>query len=100
MSEYINPGAFQAQAPGTFGNVGRDSLNGPGSWNIDTSFSRLFKFTERWNLETRADMFNLLNHGNWVLSGTTSAAFTSSTFGQITSFSSPRIIQLGMKLSF
>ncbi len=74
----------------------------PGQWNIDLSVSRIFKFAERWNLEARGDAFNVLNHGNWMLfsSGTTTQAITSSTFGQITQFSSPRIVQLSMKLSF
>jgi hypothetical protein len=45
----------------------------------------------------RADFFNILNHANWTL-GTQN--ITSGTFGQITTFSSPRIIQMAMKLYF
>jgi Carboxypeptidase regulatory-like domain/TonB dependent receptor len=103
VAEYINPAAFQVQPAGTFGNVGRTSVNQPGFWNIDLSLSRIFKFTERWNLEARGDAFNVVNHGNWMLyttAGTTTLAITSSTFGQVISYSSPRIIQLAMKLNF
>ncbi|MBV9035059.1 MAG: TonB-dependent receptor [Acidobacteriaceae bacterium] len=102
VQQWINPAAFKIQPAGTFGNVGRSSVNMPGQWNIDLSLSRIFKFTERWNLEARGDAFNVLNHGNWMLfsAGTTTQAITSSTFGQITQFSSPRIIQLSMKLNF
>ena len=102
VQEWINPAAFHVQPAGTFGNVGRDSVNQPGTWNIDMSLSRIFKFTERWNLEVRADGFNILNHGNWMLfpAGTTTLALNSSTFGQITTFSAPRIIQLAAKLNF
>ncbi len=97
IKTWFNPAAFRKQPAGTFGNVGRGSITGPGSWNIDVALSRIFRFTERWNLEARADAFNVLNHANWTLS---SQSITSSTFGQITTFSSPRIIQLALKLSF
>ncbi len=101
VKSWFNQAAFQVQPAGTFGNEGRDALNLPGTWNIDLSLSRIFKFTERWNLEVRGDAFNVVNHGNWMLfsSGTTQS-ITSTTFGQITNFSSPRIIQLSMKLNF
>ena len=69
----------------------------PGSWNIDLSASRIFAFTERWKLEARGDAFNVINHANW---NAPSGSITSSTFGQIISFSSPRIIQLSMKVTF
>ena len=91
-----------------FGNAGRNLLNAPGAWNIDMSVSRIFKFTERWNLETRTDAFNILNHANW--NGNVNPANANNTapvqslasplFGQITTFGPPRIIQLSMKLSF
>jgi hypothetical protein len=44
----------------------------------------------------------VVNHGNWMLfsSGTTTQSITTTTFGQITQFSSPRIIQLALKLNF
>jgi Carboxypeptidase regulatory-like domain/TonB dependent receptor len=102
IKSWFNQAAFQKQPTGTFGDVGRTSLNQPGSWNIDLALSRIFRITERWNVEARADAFNVLNHGNWMLfsSGTTSQSITSSTFGQITMFSSPRIIQLALKVSF
>jgi hypothetical protein len=102
IKSWLNQAAFAIQPAGTFGNVGRTSVNMPGSWNIDMSVSRIFKFTERFNLEARADGFNVLNHGNWMLftAGTTTQSLTSSTFGQITMFSSPRIIQLALKINF
>jgi len=65
VKSWFNPAAFQAQPAGTFGNLGRGALIQPGAWNIDMSVSRIFKFTERWNLEARGDAFNILNHANW-----------------------------------
>jgi hypothetical protein len=52
---------------------------------------------ERFRLEVRADSFNFINHANW---NAPVNSITSGTFGQITSFGSPRIIQLAMKLYF
>jgi len=95
VNQWINTAAFAVQPTGAFGNLGRTSLVGPGSWNIDLSLSRIFKPTERLGLEVRADSFNILNHPNW---NAPAVSIASSTFGQITSFSSPRIIQLATKL--
>jgi hypothetical protein len=108
VKTWFNPAAFQAQPAGTFGNLGRGALNQPGAWNVDMSISRIFKFTERWNLEARGDAFNILNHANWNGNGNPVNAnntapivsLTSPQFGQITTFGAPRIIQLSMKLSF
>jgi hypothetical protein len=52
---------------------------------------------ERWKLDLRADFFNIMNHANWSSPGTN---ITSSTFGEITGFSSPRQIQMALKLYF
>jgi hypothetical protein len=73
--------------------------------------SRIFKLNERFNLEARAEAFNLLNHTNFV--GAISPAGTgvsfstistnlssSSSFGKINAAFDPRIIQLAMKLHF
>jgi hypothetical protein len=95
QASWFNQAAFQRQAPGTFGNAGRDSIVGPGSFNWDLAVSREFHFKERYRYDLRADFFNILNHPNW---SAPSGNITSQTFGQITSFSTPRIIQVSMKL--
>ncbi len=61
------------------------------------SVSRRFVFSDRYKLEFRSDFFNIMNHANW---GNPATGLTSSTFGQITSFGSPRLIQMDMKLFF
>ncbi|HEV2690709.1 MAG TPA: carboxypeptidase regulatory-like domain-containing protein, partial [Bryobacteraceae bacterium] len=94
QSSWFNQQAFQKQLPGTFGNAGRDSLVAPGSFNWDMALSREFHFKERYRFDLRADFFNVLNHGNW---NAPANSINSGTFGQITTFSSPRIIQMAMK---
>ena len=105
--EFFNPNAFPCAGPGTgtqggvsgvntacartgvFGNLGRNSVYGPGQGNFDMALSRHFKVTERLKMEFRADFFNILNHGNWSSIGTSVSSGT--TFGQVTSFGSPRL---------
>jgi len=59
--------------------------------------TRRFTLKERWKLDLRADFFNIMNHGNWNGPGTSNA---SSTFGEVTGFSTPRQIQMALKLYF
>ena len=94
---YLNRAAFQTQAAGTFGNLGRDVLVAPGAINFDVAFSRTFHLKERWRLEARAEAFNAINHTNFNAPG---SGLTSSNFGVITSAGDPRILQFAMKLRF
>jgi hypothetical protein len=97
VKEWFNPAAFAVQPAGTFGNLGRFAVYGPGTIQFDSSLSRAFRFRERYSFDVRADFFNILNHGNW---SNPTTSISSGTFGQITSFGGPRQIQLGMKLYF
>jgi Carboxypeptidase regulatory-like domain len=89
------PAATAATA--AFGDLGRFSVYGPGFINWDMALVRQFQFKERWKLDARADFFNIMNHANW---NNPSTGLTSSTFGLVTGFSSPRIIQMALKLYF
>jgi Carboxypeptidase regulatory-like domain/TonB dependent receptor len=62
---YLNPAAFAIPAAGTYGNLGRNSLRGPGFTQVDLQLSRTFAITERDKLQLRAEAFNLLNHPNF-----------------------------------
>jgi hypothetical protein len=50
-----------------FGNSGRNILDGPGLFNVNTSLSRRFKFAESKALQFRMESFNLPNHTNFIL---------------------------------
>jgi hypothetical protein len=63
--QWYDPRAFVLPAQGTFGNVARGSLRGPGLFNIDTSFLKKIKVSEGVNLQFRAEAFNILNHANF-----------------------------------
>ena len=102
---WFNPAAFMCAGSnaactvfsGMFGNLGRNAVYGPGQINWDMALSRGFSVKERYRLEVRADFFNIMNHANWNNPSTT---ITSSTFGEVTSFGSPRIIPMALKLFF
>jgi len=83
---------------GQFGDLGRNSIYGPGAINWDMALTRRFEVKERWKMDIRADFFNIMNHANWGNPGTSIAS--SGTFGQITSFGTPREIQMAVKLFF
>ena len=64
-SAWFNIQAFAVQPAGTFGNVGRDVLTGPGIVAWDFSTLKNFNFTERWYLQFRFEAFNAANHPVW-----------------------------------
>jgi outer membrane receptor protein involved in Fe transport len=60
-----SPGsAFGRPAKGTFGNLGRNALRGPGWWNVDASLFKRFKIKGESNLELRVEAQNVFNHIN------------------------------------
>jgi len=75
-------GAYIRPAEGTFGNINRDSLFGPGYWSADASMSKAFNIRESMKLQFRAEAFNILNHTNL---GQPNSTVDVTTGGQITS---------------
>ena len=76
---FLDPCAFTDPPAGTLGNVGRDSLRGPGLSNIDFSIIKdtPLKLREGAALEFRAEFFDLFNHPNFItpqVTGTNTAA--------------------------
>jgi hypothetical protein len=108
--QWLNPAAFSPNPLGTFGNIGRNALRGPGTFNFDVALSRIFKFRESLSLQARLDAFNVLNHTNFVgaispagtVTGysTLSTNESSSTFGRVQAAFDPRILQFSLKMVF
>jgi hypothetical protein len=101
-SSWFNPCAF-APAPGRFGSTGRNSLTGPGLFQLDFAALKEFPLgSEARRLQLRFEFFNLPNHPNFDLPDRIS---DSPTFGRVRSANAfgnkpPRQIQLGMKFIF
>jgi hypothetical protein len=64
-NEWFNPAAFVDPAPGTFGDVHRNSLVGPRFTNVNLSLAKEFPIRESMGLEIRADAYNAFNHINY-----------------------------------
>jgi outer membrane receptor protein involved in Fe transport len=96
-AEYFNTGAFALPALGTFGNMGRNAIYGPGQYNMDLSLMKATKVTERTTFELRWEMFNAFNHANLSNPNTT---FNSPSFGRVDTVTGPRIMQIGAKILF
>ena len=102
-NQWFNPAAFLAPPnnSGFYGNLGRDTLIGPGLATWDFSFMKDTRIRERLNLQFRAEFFNILNRANFNTPN--AIIFTptgvSPTAGLITSTSTTsRQIQFGLKL--
>ena len=97
IAQWFSTNAFGAPLPNTFGNAGRNILIGPGTFNIDFAGHKEFTLSERMNLQFRAEFFNFFNHAQFNNPDT---GLADSTFGQITTARSPRVIQGALKLVF
>ncbi len=63
---FFNLNAFDVPLPGTYGDAGRNTIPGPGLFNLNAAFARSFTFGERRRLEFRVESNNVLNHVNYT----------------------------------
>lgn len=102
--QFFNPNAFVQPLANTYGNAPRNFLQGPGIATTDISVAKKFLFTERLNLQFRAELFNIFNRTNFnnpnpVVFTSATSVLPSASAGVITSTStSSRQVQFGLKL--
>jgi len=97
LTTYLNSAAFALPALGKNGNMGRGNVQGFGTWQFDTSLSRVFAIREGQTLEFRAEAYNLTNS---FRPRDLNTALNSNTFGQIRTALDPRILQFALKYVF
>jgi hypothetical protein len=103
---WFNTCAFVDPAQGSFGNVGRNTIESPGYKTWDLSIFKNFRTTEKTNLEFRAEFFNVLNHTNFLFansgpqSGNNATVLGAPQFGALTAARAPRQIQFALKFSY
>ena len=102
--EWFNTAAFANPAKGTWGDSGRNILEGPGTKNVDFSFFKNTHITEAKVLQLRAEFFNLFNTPQF---NNPAATVTAGTFGKVSSAGSEpvfqrleRQIQVAAKITF
>jgi hypothetical protein len=109
---WLNYAAFTVPANGTWGNLGRNAVRGPGHWQIDPSLSKRFAVTERVGATFRAESFNIFNRAQYGKPATSWAPATTvpnpNNYGVITSAyntntagsGGPRDLQFSLKVDF
>ncbi|HEX7956249.1 MAG TPA: TonB-dependent receptor, partial [Pyrinomonadaceae bacterium] len=101
---YFDPAAFVAPPAGFTGNVGRNSLYGPGLVNFDVSLAKLVRLGESRSLQFRVEAFNVFNRANFGIPLRVvfdSAGSPIGSAGQIKNTVTPsRQVQLGLKFAF
>ncbi len=96
-AHWFNPAAFTNPVDGQFGNVGRNTLSGPGNIAIDFSIFKNFSVTERAKIQFRSEFFNMINHPNFNGLSTT---YDGTNPGELTTAGTSRQIQFALKFLF
>jgi hypothetical protein len=125
---FLNPAAFSTPAPGTYGDLERNSIHGPNFKQVDFFFAKHFSTGGRTDMELRGEIFNLfdtvnfanpvgtlplalpgssLTEANRVQPGQPYNAAAAGTFGRLTGtvgrtvgLGTPRQVQFALRLSF
>lgn len=117
-TQYLNPAAFSLPEPGQLGNLGRGVVRGKSITNVDFSMNKNWRVRERYNIQFRAEFFNVFNHTNFVgytnnfnfqanplrdengVITTPRGRVNNGAFGALTVAQKPREIQFGLKFNF
>lgn len=82
------------------GTAGRGIIVGPPTTKVDFTLSKNLRFTESLWMQFRVEAFNVFNITNYRLAGTPNLSRQATTFGQVTTYRDPRIMQFGVKFYF
>jgi hypothetical protein len=97
INAWFNTAAFAQPAPGQFGNIGRNTLRGPGINNFDLALFKNFDLGMGSRLQFRFESFNAFNHTQWDAPNPNVA---NPNFGRVLGTRPARINQLGLKWLF
>ena len=94
---WFDTSAFSMPAFGSFGNAGRNIVQGPGLANVDFSVLKDVELNERVTLQLRAELFNMLNTPAFL---NPNVFFGTPGFGRMLAARDGREVQFGVKLIF
>jgi hypothetical protein len=99
LQHYLNPAAFVTNAPGTFGDTGKNIFTTPTINSTDSALMKNWTIREQYKFQFRWEMFNTFNHTSF---GGPNTDPTQAAFGQITGTGSipARVMQGALKLTF
>jgi hypothetical protein len=97
---YFNTSLFSLPALGSAGDAPHRLFYGPGLENFDMALSKIVSLGEARSLQLRLETFNTFNHAQFFGPASVNGEITSSAFGQVVSADSPRLVQLGVKVTF
>jgi len=92
-----NTSVFSTPAVNVWGNLGRNSVVGPGTWGSDLSLLKNFRFFEGKTIQFRAEAYNFLNHANLI---NPNLNIRNSDFNKIINRSGNRTMQIGLRFLF
>src|SRR5581483_9035485 len=64
-NRYYDPNSFVVAPAGRYGNLGRNTLVGPGLVNFDFDLIKTIPMNERFRMDLRAEFYNFFNHPNF-----------------------------------
>ena len=103
-NRYYDPTVFSLPLAGTFGNLGRNTIVGPGLMNVDLAIEKSFRVRESSNVVFRAEVFNIMNHANFDLPNylaLTATGVPNGSAGRVTdTVTSSRQVQFGIRINF
>jgi hypothetical protein len=108
VNEWFNTACFSAPPNGELGNLGRNTLIGPGFWDLDLAVMKNTRIGEKLSVQFRVEAFNIFNHPDFDLPNPnlftlapTGGAIPNPVAGQITdTVNAPRQIQFALKFLF
>jgi Carboxypeptidase regulatory-like domain len=107
-NRWFDPNCYTLQPQGTLGNVPRNSIRGPGFFNVDFAMLKNTKVSEKLDVQFRAEVFNATNHPNFqtpaqftLFTGTAANPTDNANVGRfLNTVNSSRQIQFGLKFIF
>jgi hypothetical protein len=97
LNEWFDTTAFAAPAYGTYGNASNGSIRGPGYTSVNVSLYKTFPLPAHFNLQVRAEAFNVLNHPNF---NSVDTGLGDGNFGNVVGAGDPRILEFAAKVFF
>ena len=101
---FYDPCSFSLPLSGTYGNLGRNTIIGPGVADVDLALEKGFSLGERTNASFKAEMFNIMNHANFGVPLSTALAASGAAnpaAGRIIyTTTSSRQLQFAVRISF